>query len=81
MTGRNMTQLTLEARVTALESQLAELKQASSGPTREKDWRRTIGMFAGDEIMQRIFDEAQRIRNQDRRKVRPRPNSKPRRKK
>lgn len=76
-----MTQFTLEQRVTALESQLAELKQASLGSTRKKDWRRTIGMFAGDETMQRIFDEAQRIREQDRRKVRPRPNPKSRRKK
>ena len=76
-----MRQPTLKERVAALESQIAELKQASSGGTRDKDWRRTIGMFAGDEVMQRIFDEAQRIREKDRNKVRSRPSPKPRRKK
>ena len=76
-----MRQSTLKERVAALESQIAELKQASSSRPREKDWRRTIGMFAGDEVMQRIFDEAQRIREKDRRKVRSRPSPKTRRKK
>ena len=64
----------LEKRVAALEQQVAELKAAlanGNGP-REKDWRRTIGMFTGDKVMREIFDEAMKIREKDREKARRR---------
>lgn len=33
---------------------------------RKKDWRRTIGIFAGDEVMKQIDEEARKIREADR---------------
>jgi len=34
---------------------------------RKKDWRRTIGMFDGDPIMQEIMAEGRRLHEEDRR--------------
>jgi hypothetical protein len=64
----------LEARVEALERELASLRQApgGSGPPREKDWRRTIGMFTGDEGMQKVFEDAMKLREADRERARRR---------
>jgi hypothetical protein len=59
----------LEDRVATLEREMAELK-AANGKPREKDWRRTIGMFTGDEVMKQIDAEAKRYREADRRKAR-----------
>lgn len=67
-----MSKPTLEQRVAALEQQVAELKTAVETGERPKDWRRTIGMFAGDEMMKEIFDEALKIREADREKARRR---------
>ncbi|HEY2414977.1 MAG TPA: hypothetical protein VGI40_22220 [Pirellulaceae bacterium] len=59
----------IEQRVAALESQVAELlmrrRQDADQP---KDWRRTIGMFAGDEVMQEICRNALTDRDEDRRR-------------
>jgi hypothetical protein len=55
----------LKLRVERLESQVAELlakQQEQPAP----DWRKTLGMFSGDEDMRRITDEALRYREQDR---------------
>lgn len=55
----------LKQRVAVLESQVAKLlakQQAQPTP----DWRKTLGMFSGDEEMQRITDEALRFREKDR---------------
>ena len=62
---------TLAKRVEALERQVAELSKAledkpADGKPRDKDWRRTFGMFAGDPVFKQILDEAKRIREEDR---------------
>jgi hypothetical protein len=67
-----MAQASLEERVTALEKQLAELEATLRDGRLPKDWRRTIGMFAGDEGMKRIFDAALEYREKDREKARRR---------
>jgi hypothetical protein len=67
-----MSEPTLEERVAALEQQVRELREALANGTYQKDWRRTIGMFAGDEVMKRIFDEALRYREKDRERARRR---------
>lgn len=59
----------LTRRVTDLEQELAALKQqVVAGPV--KDWRSTVGMFTGDEVMQAIFEEGRKIRDADREKAR-----------
>ena len=63
-----MPESTIEQRLSTLESQVHELMSRLDRPKREKDWRRTVGMFSGDPKMQAIFDEAQRLREEDRRK-------------
>ena len=61
----------LEKRVAQLEIQLAKLQsEFVTAPLREgKDWRRTIGMFTDDPGMKEVFEEAQKIRKADRRKL------------
>ena len=67
-----MSGLTLEQRLAVLEKQMAELKaQKSNGPA-EKPWLRTMGMFAGDQGMKEIFDEALKLREKDRQRARRR---------
>ena len=67
-----MAQLTLEELVSALESDVSELKAPPKQVNRKKNWRRTIGMFTGDEMMKRIDQEALKYREADRRKARRR---------
>lgn len=67
-----MTQHQLEERVCALEKELASLKATLVNGSRPKDWRRTVGMFAGDEVMKQICAEALRLREEDRRRARRR---------
>jgi hypothetical protein len=64
-----MPPLSLEQRVTALEREFAELKLLR-GKGREKDWRRTIGMFTDNPGMKELFVEAMKLRKADRRKGR-----------
>ncbi len=66
-----MTQATLEERLNALEKQLAELQAQVQKLSRPKDWRNVVGMFEGDEVMKRIFENARKIREEDRRRTRP----------
>ena len=61
-----MIELTLEERVTALEQTVAHLMSQSHGAPVVSDWRRTIGWFAGDSVMQEIDEEGRRIREADR---------------
>jgi hypothetical protein len=64
-----MASLSLEQRVAALEHELAQLKsQRRNG--REKDWRRTIGMFTDNPGMKELFAEAMKLREADRGKTR-----------
>jgi len=67
-----MTLVTLERRVKALESQVAELHNElrSVRNAKEKDWRRTVGAFTDDEGLREILQEAMRLREADRRKTR-----------
>jgi hypothetical protein len=65
-----MPHLTLEQRVAALEQQVAELRAQQANGASEKPWLRTMGMFAGDEVMKEVFDDALKLREEDRRKAR-----------
>lgn len=53
----------LEQRVADLESKVAELLSGSD----RRDWRRSIGMFAGDDLMKQIDEEGRKFREEDRR--------------
>ena len=68
-----MAQLSLEKRVAALEREIAALQagRAANG-AKSEDWRSTIGMFTGDEVMKRVFEEALKLRQAGRRPVRRR---------
>ena len=63
---------TVEVRVKVLEQQVAELAKRVPESESPKDWRSTIGMFTGDEIMKRIDESARQFREADRRKARQR---------
>ncbi len=66
-----MAQGRLEERVVELEKEIAALKTQVAALTKPTDWRSVAGMFDGDEVMQRIFDNARKIREEDRRRTRP----------
>ena len=55
--------LKLEERVAVLESKVEHLLRGSQ---RKKDWHRTLGMFAGDDLMKEINAEGRKIREADR---------------
>ena len=61
-----MSENTLEERVAALEKMVADLVR-DRRPPRIKDWRRTLGMFAGDEVMKEIDRLGREYREADRR--------------
>lgn len=65
-----MAATTLEERVAALEKKLADLAAVVDRIAPPRDWQSTIGMFSGDEVMKRIFDTGQKIREAERRKAR-----------
>ncbi len=65
-----MTQAALAEKVAVLERQVAELKAEVARLAQPKDWRSTIGMFTGDEVMKEIFEEGRKIREKDREKAR-----------
>jgi hypothetical protein len=58
----------IEERVATLKAQVATLFGLQT-TERKKDWRRTVGMFAGDEIMREICESAAAIREDDRRRT------------
>ncbi|HJT33073.1 MAG TPA: hypothetical protein VJ783_13610 [Pirellulales bacterium] len=64
-----MPRLTLSQRVAALEEQVKSLTDQLA-EARGKDWRRTIGAFAGDDFMREVFAEGRKIREADRAKSR-----------
>jgi hypothetical protein len=64
--------LSIEERVESLEKQVAELQATVGSSPGKKDWRRTIGVFSGDEVMKRIDQEALKYREADRQKARRR---------
>jgi hypothetical protein len=61
----------LEERVKSLEKRVAELEKITVNG-RQKDWRRTVGMFTDDKGMQDLFKEAMKIRERDRERARRR---------
>jgi hypothetical protein len=66
-----MAQASLEERLKTLEKQIADLQAEVRKLVRPKDWRNVVGMFDGDEVMERMFENARRIREEDRRRTRP----------
>lgn len=64
-----MTQASLEERVAILEKSVSDLIASLAGPNVRKDWRSTVGMFAGDPVMKEIIAEGRRIREADRRQL------------
>lgn len=62
-----MSQPTMEERIAALEKTVADLVRDRRRPPRVKDWRRTLGMFAGDEVMKEINRLGREYREADRR--------------
>jgi hypothetical protein len=67
-----MSQTTVEERVSALERTVAELVQSRRPAGRGKDWRRTVGMFSGNELMKEIDAAGAKLRAQDRKRARRR---------
>ena len=67
-----VSELTLDQRVAVLEQEVARLSnlQQSERRPQEKNWRSTLGMFAGDAIMKEIIEEGRKIREQDREQTR-----------
>jgi hypothetical protein len=59
---------TLRRRVGDLETRLSELEGRSEART---DWRAIVAEFSGDEGLRRVFDEAGKIREEDRRTTKP----------
>jgi hypothetical protein len=70
----------LEQRIAVLEREVAALKisTATANGSPRKNWRRTIGMFTDQPEMQRVFEEAMKLREIDRARARRR-TSRPRR--
>ena len=67
-----MARATLEDRVATLEKQVGALLASQSGSGRIKDWRRTYGVFTGDDLMKQVFEEGRKIRDPERKRVQPR---------
>ena len=67
-----MSRATLEERVTALERQVGVLLANGAGTGRAKDWRRTRGVFTGDDLMKQVFEEGRKIRDAERKRAQPR---------
>ncbi len=61
-----MSDTALEQRVAALEEKVDALSEKIISPPVEKDWRSTVGMFAGDALMKKIDEEGRKIRQADR---------------
>ena len=69
--AEDMTRASLEERLNVVEKQLAELQAQVQKLVRPKDWRNVVGIFDGDVGMKEIFEEARKIREEDRRRTRP----------
>ena len=71
-----MAKATLEERVAALERQFTAFlaNRLGTGPT--KNWRRTRGVFTGDDLMKQVFAEGRKMRRADRDRAQSRTASK-----
>ena len=61
-----MARESLEQRVGALEKCIAALLADRANGSRTKDWRRTRGVFTGDDFMKQVFKEGRKIRSAER---------------
>lgn len=63
-----MSSVTLERRMENLEAQVAQLQNEIRDlrTQKDKDWRRTVEKYAGDEDLQAVFAEALKLREADR---------------
>jgi hypothetical protein len=59
---------TIDERMAILEREVARLGQllAREPVSNGKDWRSTLGMFAGDAIMKEIIEEGRKLRERER---------------
>jgi uncharacterized protein with von Willebrand factor type A (vWA) domain len=69
--GMVMAQGTMEKRLAELERELAALKARVDALTPPTDWRGVVERFGGDEDLQRIFEAGRKIREEDRRRTKP----------
>jgi hypothetical protein len=74
-----MAQGKLEERVAELERKLEVLKTQVAMITPPTDWQSAVEKFGGDEDLQRIFEQARIIREEDRRRTKPKPSKSKRR--
>lgn len=65
-----MATATLTARVAKLEKAVSELLVRQPHPPGRDDWKAVVGMFDGDEMMERIIERGAAIRRADNRKAR-----------
>ena len=71
-----MTVKELEQRVTALEREVKRLREGAGSKTGPNaNWLATVEKFAGDEDLLSIFADAQKLREEDRKKARRRPSA------
>lgn len=68
-----MVQRKLEERVAELEKELSVLKAKVDTLTPPTDWRGVVEQFGGDENLQRIFEAGRKVREEDRRRTKPKP--------
>ena len=64
-----MSTATLTTRVTELEKTVAKLVENQARTPGRDDWM-SVGMFDGDEVMERIIERGAEIRRAERRKAR-----------
>ena len=67
MSATSQHQLSVEKRLAALEQRVENLTAQHANGSTTKDWRRTVGMFEGDEFSRAVDAEALAIREADRR--------------
>lgn len=61
-----MPNATIEQRVADLEQEVADLSGKIPSPPVEKDWRSTVGMFAGDSVMREVdFQQVPNLQVED----------------
>jgi hypothetical protein len=65
-----MVRKSIEQRVAALESQIAEIMRLFADGNGNRNWRRTIGVFTGDDDMLQILRDAMKLREADRKAAR-----------
>ncbi len=70
-----MSRTTLEERVAALEQQVGALLANRAKTGRAKDWRRTRGVFTGDDVMKQVFADGRKIRDAERQRAQAQPRS------